>query len=150
VKLTTHLRLVPRSKNGWSCTSTHPIRLHGVVLRGSTGTSLPYMEYGDSHVLLTLDEPTVCTMLTSKNIMKTSYKPSLEPGVFCKLICICNKCTYNHRAEIPSLNFKLWNMQPECGVFSMLCGSLSWRHGASPCGRWRLPPLGEGIWECIE
>jgi hypothetical protein len=34
VKLTTHLRLVLRSK---SCTSTPPIRLHGVVLRWSTG-----------------------------------------------------------------------------------------------------------------
>jgi len=32
VKLTTHLRLVPRSKNGWSCAPTPPIRLHGVVL----------------------------------------------------------------------------------------------------------------------
>jgi hypothetical protein len=32
VKLTTHLRPVQRSKNGWSCTSTPPIRLHGVVL----------------------------------------------------------------------------------------------------------------------
>jgi hypothetical protein len=42
VKLTTHLCLVPRSKNGWSCTSTLPIRLHGVVLRGSTGTTLPF------------------------------------------------------------------------------------------------------------
>jgi hypothetical protein len=27
---------VHRSKNGWSCPSTLPIRLHGVVLRGST------------------------------------------------------------------------------------------------------------------
>jgi len=32
VKLTTHLRLVSRLKNGWGCTSTPPIRLHGVVL----------------------------------------------------------------------------------------------------------------------
>jgi hypothetical protein len=32
VKLTTHLRLVPRSKNVWSCISIPPIRLHGVVL----------------------------------------------------------------------------------------------------------------------
>jgi hypothetical protein len=32
VKLTTHLHLVPRSKNEWSYTSTPPIRLHGVVL----------------------------------------------------------------------------------------------------------------------
>jgi hypothetical protein len=40
VKLTTHLRLVQRSKNGWSCTSTPPIRLHGVVLRGSTGGTI--------------------------------------------------------------------------------------------------------------
>jgi len=32
VKLTTHLHLVPRSKNELSCTSTPPIRLHGVVL----------------------------------------------------------------------------------------------------------------------
>jgi hypothetical protein len=32
VKLTTHLHLVPRSKNVWSYTSTPPICLHGVVL----------------------------------------------------------------------------------------------------------------------
>jgi hypothetical protein len=32
VKLTTHLHLVPRSKNAWSYTYTPPIRLHGVVL----------------------------------------------------------------------------------------------------------------------
>jgi hypothetical protein len=32
VKLTIHFYLVPRSKNAWSCTSTPPIRLHGVVL----------------------------------------------------------------------------------------------------------------------
>jgi hypothetical protein len=32
VKLTTHLHLVPRSKNEWSYTSTPPILLHGVVL----------------------------------------------------------------------------------------------------------------------
>jgi hypothetical protein len=31
VKLTTHLHLVPRSKDAWSYTSTPPIRLHGVV-----------------------------------------------------------------------------------------------------------------------
>jgi hypothetical protein len=32
VKLTTHLRLVPSLKNGCSCTSTPPLRLHGVML----------------------------------------------------------------------------------------------------------------------
>jgi hypothetical protein len=32
VKLTTHLHLVPRSKNEWNYTSTPSIRLHGVVL----------------------------------------------------------------------------------------------------------------------
>jgi hypothetical protein len=32
VKLTTHLHLMPRSKNEWSYTSTPPVRLHGVVL----------------------------------------------------------------------------------------------------------------------
>jgi hypothetical protein len=32
VKLTTHLRLVPRSESGWSCTLTPPMCLHGVVL----------------------------------------------------------------------------------------------------------------------
>jgi hypothetical protein len=32
VKLTTHLHLVPRSKNEWSYTSTAPIRHHVVVL----------------------------------------------------------------------------------------------------------------------
>jgi hypothetical protein len=32
VKLTTHLHLVPRSKNAWSYTATPPIRLYGIVL----------------------------------------------------------------------------------------------------------------------
>jgi hypothetical protein len=32
VKLTTHLRLVPRSESECTCTSTPPMRLHGVVL----------------------------------------------------------------------------------------------------------------------
>jgi hypothetical protein len=32
MKLTTHLHLVPRTKNAWSYTSTPPIRLNGVVL----------------------------------------------------------------------------------------------------------------------
>jgi hypothetical protein len=31
VKLTTHLHLVPRSENEWSCTSTSPVPLHDVV-----------------------------------------------------------------------------------------------------------------------
>jgi hypothetical protein len=30
--------------NAWSCTSTHPIRLHGVVLKVSTVTTLPYIK----------------------------------------------------------------------------------------------------------
>jgi hypothetical protein len=41
VKLTTHLLLVPRSKNAWSYTSTPPVRLHGVVLSLGTGTTSP-------------------------------------------------------------------------------------------------------------
>jgi hypothetical protein len=43
VKLTTHLRLMPRLKSQWSCISTPPIRLHDMVLsfKKSTGTSLP-------------------------------------------------------------------------------------------------------------
>jgi len=32
VKLTTHLHLVPSSKNEWSYTSTPQTRLHGAVL----------------------------------------------------------------------------------------------------------------------
>jgi len=32
VKLTTHIHLVPRTKNAWSYTSTPPIHLNGVVL----------------------------------------------------------------------------------------------------------------------
>jgi len=32
VKLTTHIHLVPGSKNAWNYTSAPPIRLHGVVL----------------------------------------------------------------------------------------------------------------------
>jgi hypothetical protein len=44
VKLATHLRLVPRSRDGWSCTSTPPMRLHDVVLNwGSTGTTLSFV-----------------------------------------------------------------------------------------------------------
>jgi hypothetical protein len=40
--MTTHLRPVPRSKSGWSCTSTPPMRLHGVVLGwGNIGATLP-------------------------------------------------------------------------------------------------------------
>jgi hypothetical protein len=41
MKLTTHLHLVPRSKNEWMYTYTPTIRLHGVVLSYSTGTILP-------------------------------------------------------------------------------------------------------------
>jgi len=33
MKLTTHLHLVPRSKNAWSYTYTPLVRLHGVVFR---------------------------------------------------------------------------------------------------------------------
>jgi len=32
LKLTTCLHLVPGSKDTWSCTSTPPVHLHGVVL----------------------------------------------------------------------------------------------------------------------
>jgi hypothetical protein len=32
VKLTTHLHLLPKSKKEWSCISTPPIHLHGVML----------------------------------------------------------------------------------------------------------------------
>jgi hypothetical protein len=32
-------------KNAWSCTSTLPIHLHGMVLSQSTGTILPYLYY---------------------------------------------------------------------------------------------------------
>jgi hypothetical protein len=39
VKLTTHLHLVPRSKDEWNYTSTPPVRLHGVVLSYSAGTT---------------------------------------------------------------------------------------------------------------
>jgi hypothetical protein len=35
LKLTSHLHVVPRSKNEWSYISTPPIRLHGVALRGN-------------------------------------------------------------------------------------------------------------------
>jgi hypothetical protein len=52
VKLTTHLRLVPRSKKGWSSTSTPPIRLHGVVLRGSTGTTPVTFPFLSPNILL--------------------------------------------------------------------------------------------------
>jgi len=37
------LHLVPRSKNEWNYTSTHPIRLHGVVLSQITGINLPLL-----------------------------------------------------------------------------------------------------------
>jgi hypothetical protein len=41
VTLTTNLRLVPKSRNKWSYTSTPPILLHGVVLNLSKGKTLP-------------------------------------------------------------------------------------------------------------
>jgi hypothetical protein len=37
VNLTTHLHLVPRSKNAWRYNSTPAIRLHGVVLGYAQG-----------------------------------------------------------------------------------------------------------------
>jgi len=41
VKSTTHLRLVPRSNNGWSCTSTPPCAFMArCLVRGITGTTL--------------------------------------------------------------------------------------------------------------
>jgi len=44
-KLTTHLHLVARSKNEWSCTFTPSVRLHGVVLswRKSEGQLYLYL-----------------------------------------------------------------------------------------------------------
>jgi hypothetical protein len=43
VRPTTHLHLVPRSKNAWSYTSTPKIGLHGMVpIKKSTGTTLPF------------------------------------------------------------------------------------------------------------
>jgi hypothetical protein len=42
VKKTTHLRLVPRSKYWWSCTSTPQYAFMAwCSVRGSTGTTLP-------------------------------------------------------------------------------------------------------------
>jgi len=38
---TSNLHLVPRPKNTWSYTSIPPIHLYGVVLKLSTGTTLP-------------------------------------------------------------------------------------------------------------
>jgi hypothetical protein len=45
VKLTTHLHLLPSSKNAWSYIVTPPIRLHDVVigLKKSTRTTLPLL-----------------------------------------------------------------------------------------------------------
>jgi hypothetical protein len=49
VKLTTHLRLVPRRGSGWSCTSTPP-SWRGTWLGGSTGATLPLLyHYKDSY-----------------------------------------------------------------------------------------------------
>jgi hypothetical protein len=45
VKLTTHLLLVPRSKNAWSYTSTPPIRLPGVVVSQAQGQLYLYLYY---------------------------------------------------------------------------------------------------------
>jgi hypothetical protein len=53
VKLTTHLLLVPRSKNAWSYTSTPPISLPGVVLSQAQGQLylLPLPYYNSSTAL---------------------------------------------------------------------------------------------------
>jgi hypothetical protein len=46
VKLTTHLRLVPRSKNGWSCTFTPQYAFMAwCSVKGSTGTTLPLFTF---------------------------------------------------------------------------------------------------------
>jgi len=49
VKLTTHLRLVPRSKNGWSCTSLLP---HTPSWRGAQLGRAQAQLYLYSHILL--------------------------------------------------------------------------------------------------
>jgi hypothetical protein len=56
MKLTTHLHLVPRSKNEWSYTSIPSIRFHGAVLSWSTGTTspLPLPPVGSVALLATL------------------------------------------------------------------------------------------------
>jgi hypothetical protein len=45
------------SKNGWSCTSTPPIRLHGVALKGSTGAILPLP------FLVTRNDAVICSRI---------------------------------------------------------------------------------------
>jgi len=56
VKLTTHLHLVAKSNNAWSCTSTPRIRFHGMVLN--------YAMYNECSIILCTNtgENEVCKM----------------------------------------------------------------------------------------
>jgi hypothetical protein len=93
VKLTTHLRLVQRSKNVWSCTSTPPIRLHGVVLRGSTGTTFTFTLFtrhsAVSVFLLSSLHSRWLRLTRKQRIIKNGHSPPpLPPSSYIKLIIL--------------------------------------------------------------
>jgi len=72
VKLVTHPRLVPRSKNGWSCTSNPPIRLHGVV-RGAQEGQLKGRGRRRQHIKI-LFGLIIFSLIARKRIRSTSDK----------------------------------------------------------------------------
>jgi hypothetical protein len=85
VKLTTHLHLVPRSKNEWSYTSSSPIYLQGVVLSKEKNTGktsllpLPYLTHRDDWSISGF-----CT---------DSYEPSASwDFIHSLLFCLACKC----------------------------------------------------------
>jgi hypothetical protein len=72
------------SKNGWSCTSTPPIRLHDVVLRESTGTTLPFtfyvLQFGN-HVSYSKSKALLSLCLTKHHTMKYCGSGGIAPCI---------------------------------------------------------------------
>jgi len=74
VKLTTHLHLVPRSRNAWSYTPTPPVRIHVVVLY----TCVPLR--GEKHSSLLHHKRSVANSELRTSLLINSRFSSPPPG----------------------------------------------------------------------
>jgi hypothetical protein len=71
VKPNTRLHLLPKSKNEWNYTYTPTIRLHGVMLSYSTGTTLPlpdlnFVTHYSTKLHATKFYPVICSQRSRK------------------------------------------------------------------------------------
>jgi hypothetical protein len=81
--------LLPSSaevRNAWSYTYTPPIRLRGVVLRGSTGTTFPWIIYVINVFLKSLD------VLT--------YSKAVSAVFLCVMILPCILARHKHMLSV--------------------------------------------------